>query len=86
MSITSFDQYWAANWTKSGQPEVMDGAFREVAMKAWNAATHTAAQSLQMQSSDIRLMAGELSAGEMRTTKAVMSGCEARIRRMQVSQ
>lgn len=80
MRTTSFDQYWSQNWKSSSQPEVFDAAMREVALKAWNAAIASASTQLQLGDSDIRLMAGEMNAAEMRTTKAVLGGCNANVR------
>lgn len=82
MRTTSFDEYWSQNWSASGQPAVFDAAMREVALKAWNAAVKSASTQLVMGDSDIRLMAGEMNAGEMRTTKAVLAGCNAAVLRL----
>ena len=80
MRGTSFDQYWSQNWKSSGQPQVFDAAMREVALKAWNAAIAAASTQLALGDSDIRLIAGEMNAGEMRTTKAVLAGCNSNVR------
>lgn len=82
----SFDKYWAASWQPSSQPAAFDAAFREVAMKAWNAAIESSAVALAKSDADIRLMAGELTAGELRTAKAVLNGCVAEVRNLTQSQ
>lgn len=73
----TFEEHWAKTWKPSGQPAGLDAAFREVAIKAWNACVDSVAGSLEKSDSAIRLMAGEMTAGELRTTKAVMNGCKA---------
>lgn len=83
MRMLTFDEYWSTNGKPSGLSDAVDAAFREIALQAWNAATNSAAQIAQMSDSEIRLMAGELNKGEMRTTKAVLSGCAARIGHLQ---
>jgi hypothetical protein len=39
------------------------------------------AQSLQMSNDELRLMAGEMTAQELRTAQAILKACAARIRR-----
>lgn len=79
MRRMTFDEYWAQSWKKTNQPAVFDAAMCEIAMNAWNNAVKSAAAELVKSEADIRLMAGELNAGEMRTTKAVLAGCRAEV-------
>ena len=35
--MNEFETWWASFWKRSGQPEVFDLAFKEIAQKAWDA-------------------------------------------------
>jgi hypothetical protein len=85
MGGISFEEYWSKNWAPTSQPAAFELAMREIAFKAWNAAIQSASGELVKSDSDIRLMAGEMSAGEMRTTKAVLAGCSAAVLRLTYS-
>lgn len=80
MLLESFDQFWARTWVPTGQPQVFELAMREIALKAWNGAATSASKALDMTDSDIRLMAGEMTTGELRTVKAVLSGSASEVR------
>lgn len=39
----NFDEWWGKNWTRmTGQPAIMNLAFKEIAQNAWNAALENA--------------------------------------------
>lgn len=39
----NFDEWWSENWTRmTGQPAIMNLAFKEIAQNAWNAAIENA--------------------------------------------
>ena len=35
----TFEEWWTENWKTNGLPGIMNMAFKEIAEKAWNAAT-----------------------------------------------
>ncbi len=51
------------------------------AKEAWVASSEACASALELSPSQIRLMAGELTAQEMRTVQAVLNGLAAQLRR-----
>jgi len=85
MRSLTFEEYWSQNWSElraTSQSAIFDAAMCDIALKAWDAAILSVSTQLVMGDSDIRLMAGELNAGEMRTTKAVLAGCNANVFRL----
>lgn len=73
MTALSFDARWSATWVPTGQPAVFDVAMRELAAKAWAGAANACAKQLEMTTPELLLLAGELSANEILTVKAVLS-------------
>jgi hypothetical protein len=87
MKQLSFEQYWAKTYSSSTVlPAVLNMALREVALNAWNAAARSSADLLDMKSADILLCAGEMTQGELRTTKAVLGGRGAAIKELILSE
>jgi len=44
----TFDEWWSKNWTcMTGQPAIMNLAFKEIAQNAWNAALEQAERKRQ---------------------------------------
>lgn len=43
----SFEQWWSEYWKTNGLPSIMNIAFREIAEKAWMAATEQADKTRQ---------------------------------------
>lgn len=76
----TFEEYWARTWKPTGQPAAFDAALREIALLAWNAGIESAAATLDKDDQAILSMAGEMSAVELQTTKAVLSGCRKGVR------
>lgn len=63
------------------QAHVGELASERAAKEAWVARSETCASALELSQSQIRLMAGEMTAQEMRTVQAVLNGLAAQIRR-----
>ena len=64
--LTNFEAYWASE----SKTQELDP--RAIALKAWNAASETAAKKLELSTQQLLLMAGEMNAGEIRTVKAIL--------------
>lgn len=43
----TFEEWWEVNWRTNGLPGIMNLAFKEIAQKAWDAATEQAEKAHQ---------------------------------------
>ena len=74
----SFEAWWPKFWVTPHSVPVMNSALKEVAEHAWQGATTAErkrwAAKLTPTDGKLRLMAGEMTAQEMRTVRAVLNG------------
>lgn len=82
--VPEFEVFWAVFSSEIDEP--VNESVRLAAIAAWNKSLDVANGFLSPSDSQIRLMAGEMTAGELRTAKAVLGGCVSRVRQLHVSE
>jgi hypothetical protein len=68
----SFDSYWSSSKPVLGSTPDNEGALRQSAANSWNAALEHACKLLDLSSSQLALLGGEMTSCELRATKAVL--------------